>query len=73
MKPHARIRKPGFPIPHRNAGFTLIEVLLAVFIASLILVGVYGVLSRTLTSKKKAEEHAELYAQGRETVLRMAD
>lgn len=57
----------------RDHGFTLIEVLIAVVVVAVILVTVYGSLSRTLTSKGIAEERAELFAVGRDAVLRMAD
>jgi general secretion pathway protein J len=56
----------------RTSGFTLLEVLLAVAIVGLILVTVYGALSRTMFSKQVAEERAELFANGRDVVLRMA-
>jgi len=54
-------------------GFTLIEVLVVAMIASIILVTVYGSISRTLNSKSIGEERAELFASGRDAVLRMAD
>jgi prepilin-type N-terminal cleavage/methylation domain-containing protein len=53
-------------------GFTLLEVLLAMMIAGILLTTVYGAVSRTLGSKQMAEERAELYASGREAVLKMA-
>jgi prepilin-type N-terminal cleavage/methylation domain-containing protein len=57
---------------HRARGFTLIELMLAVVIAGLVLVTVYGALSRTTFSKEAAEERAELFSNGRQAVLRMA-
>lgn len=54
------------------AGFTLLELMLAVIIAGLLLVTVYGALSRTMFSKESAEERAELFSNGRQAVLRMA-
>lgn len=54
-------------------GFTLLELLLAMMIAGILLTTVYGAVSRTLKSKETAEERAELYASGREAVLKMAD
>jgi len=60
------------PVDQAKDGFTLIEVLVAVLIASILLTVVYGSLSRTLSSKGTAEERAEMYAQAREAVLRMA-
>ena len=54
-------------------GFTLIEVMVATAIVGLVLVTVYGAVARTVASKNHAEERAELYAAGREAVLKMAD
>lgn len=54
-------------------GFTLLEVLVATAILGIILVTVYGVLARALFAKNHSEERAELYASGREAVLRIAD
>jgi len=47
--------------------------MVATAILGIILVTVYGVLSRALYAKNHAEERADLYAAGRETVLKMAD
>lgn len=61
---------------HNNnsaGGFTLLETLLALTILSLLLTTVYGSVSRTLTSKEIGEERQELFAAGREAVLRIAD
>ncbi len=54
-------------------GFTLLEVLVATAILGLILMAVYGVVARTLMATQRAESRAELYADGRELVLRLAD
>jgi len=54
-------------------GFTLLEIMVATAILGIILTTVYGVLSRALYAKNHAEERADLYAAGRETVLKMAD
>lgn len=56
-----------------TSGFTLLELLLAVVILGLVLTTVYGALSRTEDSKRRAEERAELYSAGRQAVLRMAN
>jgi len=48
------------------------ELLLAVFIFGFIVLTVYGVLSRAINARQVGEERAELYAQGREVVLRIA-
>ncbi len=55
------------------AGFTLLEMLVAITILGIILVSVYGVLSRALFAKDYAEGRAELYAAGREAVLKMSE
>ncbi len=56
-----------------SRGFTLMEVLLAVFIFGFISLTVYGVLSRAIHARIVGEERAELYAMGRETLLKIAD
>ncbi|MDX2168674.1 MAG: type II secretion system protein GspJ [Deltaproteobacteria bacterium] len=56
-----------------DGGFTLLELLLAVVILGLVLTTVYGALTRTEFSKRRAEERAELYSAGRQAVLRMAN
>lgn len=62
------------PLPDSTQrGFTLLEIMVATAILGIILVTVYGVLSRALYAKNHAEERADLYAAGRETVLKMAD
>jgi prepilin-type N-terminal cleavage/methylation domain-containing protein len=55
-----------------RGGFTLLEIMLAVVILGIILLTVYGSLSRTISSKSFAEDQAELYSTGREAVLRIA-
>lgn len=60
-------------IEARAAGFTLLETLLALTILALLLTTVYGSVSRTLRSKEIGEERQELFAAGREAVLRIAD
>lgn len=54
-------------------GFTLIEVLVATAILAIILTTVYGVVARTLQAKNRSEARADLYAAGREAILKMAD
>ena len=51
----------------------MLEVLLAVTILGILLLTVYGAVSRTMSSKQIAEERAELFATGREAVLKMAN
>lgn len=57
----------------RVRGFTLLETLLALTILGLLLTTVYGAVSRTMRSKEIGEERQELFAAGREAVLRIAD
>lgn len=54
-------------------GFTLMEVLVATAILAILATSVYGVLWRSLEGKLRAEDRAELFAAGREAVMRMAD
>lgn len=54
-------------------GFTLLEIMVATTILGIIMVTIYGVLSRAIYAKNHSEERADLYASGRETVLKMAD
>ena len=51
--------------PTSNDGFTLIEVLLAVFIASLVLVVLYGSFFQILKAKEKIEQELEVYHEAR--------
>ena len=55
-----------------SAGFTLLELLLAIVILALITATVYGSLSRTESSKRIAESRSELFSAGRMAVLKMA-
>src|ERR1700687_3758256 len=54
-------------------GFTLLEIMVATAILGIVLTTVYGVLSRAIYAKNHSEERADLYASGRETVLKLAD
>lgn len=56
-----------------TSGFTLMETLVALMVLGYLLTAVYGSFSRTLRSKQIAEERQELFAAGREAVLRIAD
>lgn len=57
----------------RQHGFTLLEILVAMAILGIIMLTIYGTLSRALYAKGYAEDRAELYAAGREAVLKIAD
>src|SRR5712691_9102382 len=52
-------------------GFTLLEILVASAILSLVLAALYGVFSRTLASKRLAEERADRSRSARIVLLRM--
>lgn len=54
-------------------GFTLLEVLVAITILGMVLITVYGTVSRTIRSKEHAEKVAMLSSVGREAVMRIAD
>ena len=54
-------------------GFTLLEIMIATTILSIIMITVYGVVGRALYAKNHSEERADLYASGREAVLKIAD
>ena len=61
------------PSDRAQRGFTLLEIMVATAILGIVLTTVYGVLSRALYAKSHAEDRADLYAAGRETVLKIAD
>lgn len=54
-------------------GFTLLEIMIATTILAIIMVTVYGVVGRALYAKNHSEDRADLYASGREAVLKIAD
>jgi len=56
-----------------SGGFTLLELLLAITIFAILATTIYGVLGRTLAAKERAESRAELFAAGRDAVMRIAD
>jgi prepilin-type N-terminal cleavage/methylation domain-containing protein len=56
-----------------SAGFTLLEVLVASALLSLVLAIVYGVFSQTLTSKQRAEEQSAQSRAARIVLLRIGD
>lgn len=59
--------------PDRQAGFTLLEVMVATAILGLVMTTIYGVLTQAMMSTRRAEDSAEVWAIGREIVLRLAD
>ncbi len=56
-----------------HTGFTLLELLVAIALFAIMATTIYGVLWRTLDGKNRGEERAELFAAGRDAVMRMAD
>src|SRR5215510_6879665 len=71
-----RVRHSAFRIPHSafpTAGFTLLEILVASTILSMVLAILYGVFSRTLTSKQLAEEQSAQSRAARIVLLRIGD
>lgn len=79
---HLSITKPppaaqcGRWHPHKNslqrcAGFTLIEILVAVTISSLVLTGVYGVFARVSTTEQEIRARAECYHHARSIFNRL--
>ncbi len=69
-------RHAGYWLPttdYAHRGFTLLEVLVASSILSIILAILYGVFSQTLTSKQRAEERAALSRTARIVLLRMGE
>jgi len=56
-----------------GSGFTLLEILIAITILGLVLVTVYGSITRIIYAKEHAEERAQLASVGREAVMRIAD
>jgi len=63
---------PHFRTPLSAAGFTLLELLVALVILGVVLVTVYSSLSRATFSKEVAEQRAELYSNSRQAMLKMA-
>ncbi len=51
----------------------MLELLLAITIFAIFATAIYGVLARTLEGKERAEAKAELFAAGRDAVMRIAD
>ena len=54
-----------------NEGFTLIEVLLAVFIASIVMAVLYASFFQIIKAKDKVEEELELYHEARVIISKM--
>lgn len=57
--------------PRFEPGFTLIEILVAVTIASLVLTGVYGIFSRVSTAEREVRARATCYHHARSIVNRL--
>ncbi len=58
---------------HTARGFTLLEVMMALTIFAIVAVTVYGTFSRTLRSKRIAEERIDVTHSGRSAVARMGE
>lgn len=58
---------------HDAAGFTLLEVMLAITIFGIVATTIYGTFSRTLRSKTLAETEIEVARTGRGALARMTD
>ncbi len=71
-----RLKNSAFCILHSafcSRGFTLLEVLVASAILSLVLAALYSVFSHTLASKRLAEERADRSRSARIVLLRMGE
>jgi len=71
-----RLKNSAFRILHSafcSRGFTLLEVLVASAILSLVLAALYSVFSRTLASKRLAEERTDRSRSARIVLLRMGE
>ncbi len=55
----------------RSAGFTLLEVLVAITLASLLLTSIYGVFSATATAKEQVEKRGAAIHLGRVLIARL--
>lgn len=56
---------------NRNSGFTLLEVLVAITLASLLLASIYGVFTTTSTAKQQIEKQGAAYHLGRVLIARL--
>lgn len=60
--------------PHQpQAGFTLLEILLALFVFAMVITLIYMTMGRSMTLVSRIEEQADLYAMARTTLLRIQD
>lgn len=59
-------------IPHRSRGFTLIEILIAIFILGVVLTTVFAAYSGTLTVIRDLEDEAQIYKMARIAMDRMS-
>ena len=58
---------------HRSRGFTLIEVLLAVFIGAIVLTVLYASFFQIINAKDSAEDKLELYHEARVIISKMTE
>lgn len=57
----------------RQAGFTLLEVLLAIFMFAMVMSILYVTLGKSMTLINRAEQQAEIYAMARTALLRIQE
>lgn len=58
---------------HRSCGFTLIEVLLAIFIGAIVLTVLYASFFQIVNAKDSAEDNLELYHEARVIISKMTE
>jgi general secretion pathway protein J len=58
---------------HRSCGFTLIEVLLAIFIGAIVLTVLYASFFQIVNAKDSAEDSLELYHEARVIISKMTE
>jgi general secretion pathway protein J len=70
-----RLPLPAFSsrMCHRSRGFTLLEVLLAVFIGAIVLTVLYASFFQIINAKESAEDKLELYHDGRVIISKMTE
>jgi general secretion pathway protein J len=67
------MQSPFPPPPNRLRGFTLIEILLAIFIFSIVLAAIYGSYTGTFRAIDTVESQAAVFRQARIAMARMTE